>query len=253
MADEARHRRKRSRGVGLRRWTTGGVCAATVIVFAVAMIEPRDPGQTTATKTSQSAPVLADKVPPTSAQPSPSPNAENESETSIPRSGDGTFIVAPGESSTVGRTAPVEYSVEVENDLPFKIDELTRTVERTLADGRGWTKTGKYSFKRTDERPHLRILIATPATTDRLCAPLKTRGEVSCRNGQLVVINAKRWALGATSYGEDLTSYRRYVINHEVGHSLGLAHAPCAGKGETASVMLQQTIGLQGCRAYPWP
>ena len=65
--------------------------------------------------------------------------------------------------------------------------------------------------------------IVTPKTTGRLCAPYLTRGEVSCQNGNRVVLNAKRWLLGADSYGSDLTNYRRYLANHEFGHALGQA------------------------------
>lgn len=99
----------------------------------------------------------------------------------------------------------------------------------------------------------LRILLASPATTDRLCSPLETEGRLSCRNGQLVVLNAWRWANGTQGYEGQLPKYRRYVINHEVGHALGYPHVPCPGSGLPAPVMLQQTIGLEGCLPNPWP
>ena len=67
------------------------------------------------------------------------------------------------------------------------------------------------------------------------------------------MINAIRWTRGAVSFGDDLAAYRIYVINHEIGHSLGLGHAACPGPGRKAPVMLQQTIGLDGCTANPWP
>ena len=95
--------------------------------------------------------------------------------------------------------------------------------------------------------------IVTPGTTDRLCAPLLTRGEVSCQNGNRVVLNAKRWVLGADAYGSDLKNYRRYLVNHEVGHYLGYRHVECPGGDEPAPVMMQQTKGLDGCRKNPWP
>ena len=46
------------------------------------------------------------------------------------------------------------------------------------------------------------MYITTPATTDRLCAPLLTQGEVSCQNGNRVVLNARRWVPGAETVRE---------------------------------------------------
>jgi ssRNA-specific RNase YbeY (16S rRNA maturation enzyme) len=94
--------------------------------------------------------------------------------------------------------------------------------------------------------------MVTPGTTDRLCAPLQTRGEVSCQTGDRVVLNAKRWQLSAKSYGTDLANYRRYLVNHEFGHYIGYGHVNCPGRGQLAPIMLQQTKGLDGCRKNPW-
>lgn len=145
----------------------------------------------------------------------------------------------------------MEYRVEVEGGLGLDLDRFSASVEATLADRRGWTNDGTVSFRRTSDAA-MRVVLASPATTDVLCAPLQTRGEVSCRNGDDVVINAKRWVVGVELY-DDLTAYRQYLVNHEVGHALGFGHAVCPAPGAPAPVMLQQTLRLDGCIANPWP
>jgi len=169
------------------------------------------------------------------------------------RTGSGRFEVAPLSRSAVPVRAGTTYRVEIERELPFDLEMTAAFVESTLDHPRGWNSVTDHTFTAVITAPEIRILIATPATTDRLCAPFDTAGELSCRNGPLVVINAQRWATGAPAYATRLTAYRRYVINHEVGHAIGFPHASCPAAGEPAPVMLQQTKGLQGCTANPWP
>ena len=73
----------------------------------------------------------------------------------------------------------------------------------------------------------LHAYLVTPGTTDQLCAPLLTRGEVSCRDGDKVVLNAKRWVLGRRRSARTSAAYRRYLANHEFGHALGYGHVGC--------------------------
>jgi hypothetical protein len=44
------------------------------------------------------------------------------------------------------------------------------------------------------------------------------------------------------AFNGDLTNYRRYMINHEVGHFFGRKHKPCKVHGGSAPVMMQQTF-----------
>jgi len=157
-----------------------------------------------------------------------------------------------------GRT--VRYTVEVEDGTGVSGEDFATTVGTVLTDPRGWqTKDG---VRFVDVPPaeaakgakvDLRITLASPDTTDRLCAPLETRGQVSCHNSGRVVLNLRRWVLGAAAYGKDVATYRVYLVNHEVGHGIGHPHESCSGTGQVAPVMMQQTYGLQGCTAWPWP
>ena len=53
-----------------------------------------------------------------------------------------------------------------------------------------------------------------------------------------------------------LALYRRYLVNHVVGHLLGHGHSSCQAAGARAPVMMQQTMGVGACRAngrpLPW-
>lgn len=167
----------------------------------------------------------------------------------VPESGSGTFRVAAAPlRSQLGATT---FRVEVEQDLVLDLGEVAAFVAETLADPRGWSTA--HRMVRVDGEADIRIVLATPETTDLLCAPLDTDGRLSCRNGGNVVLNAWRWEHGADAYGDDITNYRRYLINHETGHALGYAHATCPSESNIAPVMLQQTKGLDGCKPNPWP
>ncbi|MFL6205365.1 MAG: DUF3152 domain-containing protein [Acidimicrobiales bacterium] len=165
------------------------------------------------------------------------------------------FLAAPGGSPVVGSGPLRTYVVEVEEGIPIDPAEFAAAVDATLADQRGWTALGDVSLRRVaaEEAPSFRVRLATPATVDAHCAPLQTAGIYSCRQGADVMINVRRWLLGAAESQLSLEDYRHYVISHEVGHALGHGHAACPGPGVIAPVMLQQTKGLGGCRPNPWP
>lgn len=169
----------------------------------------------------------------------------------IPESGPGTFRAAPAAPKEPGDATT--YRVEVEHGLPFAPAQVATFVEETLSDARGWSGTAGHRLVRVQGGADLRIVLASPETADELCAPLDTEGRLSCRNGSNVVINAWRWRHGAERYDNALIDYRRYVVNHETGHALGYPHANCPEANAPAPVMLQQTLGLDGCHPNPWP
>lgn len=270
-AAAGRHRGTPSSSVSMRRGRTA-LLAAAVTVSATSLVggvmADAEPGVAGAAS-SAAEPVAPLPSATSTRTPTPSvdlsePTATSEPEPSrtpapkpapkpvrVPEAGSGTFTRASVDDEVAG--ALRTYSVEVEDNLPIKLSGFTGVVRRTLADPRGWTQGDPKALVMTNGEADLRIVLTTPETTDQLCAPLQTRGRVSCRNGRNVVINAYRWVNGAESYGSDLGGYRRYLINHEVGHALGNGHETCPEPGALSPVMLQQTLGLQGCRTNPWP
>ncbi|MFC9974572.1 DUF3152 domain-containing protein [Spirillospora sp. NPDC127200] len=173
-----------------------------------------------------------------------------------PVSASGRYAVVPGTAAAPAgrRGTTVRYMVEVERGLPFSAAQFAAEVHRVLNDPRSWGRGGTMRFVRVASGPvRFRVSLSSPALTDRLCLPLRTGGELSCRAGARSIINARRWGEGAVTYGRDLAAYREYVINHEVGHALGHGHQNCPGPGRRAPVMVQQTKSLYGCRTNPWP
>lgn len=179
----------------------------------------------------------------------------------IPASGDGetTVLALPGSDSTrTGRT--VRYTVEIEDGLGVPQEHFARTVRAVLTDARGWEERDGVHFvnvtpaeRAKGESAQVRIVLGSPAYVDRRCLPLRTGGTLSCHADGKVLLNVRRWAQGADTYGDDITNYRIYLVNHEVGHALGHGHRSCPGAGRRALVMIQQTKSLGGCTAWPWP
>ena len=156
-----------------------------------------------------------------------------------------------------GSDGPVfRYCVYIEQEIAVARSNVVRVIEETLADQRGWIR-GAVRFQRVAEDADTDVYLAAPKTVDRLCVPLETKGEVSCCVGRNVVFNVKRWKQAVPHWRPGtsgrLLSYRQMVINHEFGHRIGNGHRYCPDPGKRAPVMQQQTYGLQGCLANPWP
>jgi len=167
------------------------------------------------------------------------------------------WATAPApDSPPVGTSGQLlRYRVKVEKDIKgVPPAAFAQAVGATLADPRGWTAGGQWRFQQVgaDRNADFTIFLATPDTRDALCADTPD-GYTSCRNGANVVLNVARWVKGAPPFRASLTTYRQYMVNHEVGHRLGHGHERCPGPGKPAPVMQQQTLGLQGCVANAWP
>ncbi|BDH58631.1 DUF3152 domain-containing protein [Tsukamurella sp. PLM1] len=168
--------------------------------------------------------------------------------------GQGIWHVVPGATPKVGegKQQTFTYMVAVEDgvdmgalggDQPF-----ATMIDRTLADPRSWIHDPAVAFQRIDKgTPTFTISLTSPMTTRSACG-YTIQLESSCYNGELgrVVINLARWVRGANAFEGDLTGYRQYAINHEVGHAIGYPqHVPCPANGALAPIMMQQSFGVK--------
>jgi hypothetical protein len=173
--------------------------------------------------------------------------------------GAGSVTVVPGSSQVYG-TGPLQrFVVEVEDGIEVNGAGFAAAVEDTLGDPRSWGSGGRMSFQRvgvaaaTAGEYDFKVSLISPANMETYCPGVGTGGYTSCRYGERAVINLARWATAVPHYDGDVATYRHYVVNHEVGHALGNGHVDCPGPGRAAPVMLQQTLGLEGCTKNAWP
>ncbi len=178
-----------------------------------------------------------------------------------PHAGPGTWRYADTTGPVFGSGGRLrQYRVAVETGVPYDVSLFTADVERALGDPRGWTGGGDLRLQQVagDAPAGFTVYLATEQTSATMCRAggLDTGGYTSCRVPGRVVINLDRWFDSVPEYAADripLETYRTYLINHETGHELGRGHELCPGPGRPAPVMEQQTLGLHGCTANPWP
>lgn len=146
----------------------------------------------------------------------------------------------------------IEFAVTVDEEIDLDRDELARFVAETLTDPRSWSGRG-VGFRLVEDGGLFTIIVAAPDRVDELCAPLRTVGQYSCARNGWIAFNSLRWFGATEEWPADLDTYRRYLVNHEVGHYVqGPAHDSCPGPGLPAPIMMQQTKGLDGCEPNGW-
>lgn len=176
---------------------------------------------------------------------------------------DHPVLTTPEGYHAVSGTGPVvgdggrlrTYSLEVEPGTGVDARAFTAIGDRILSDPRSWT-AGDWRLQRVEpQNADIRVLLARPATVDRLCAQvgLRTGGIFSCWNDEFAALNLMRWNEGAAGFGGALEDYRGYLVNHELGHGLGYGHRGCPASGALAPVMMQQTKTTGACRPNAWP
>lgn len=242
-----------------RRATAVGALVALSLVV-VLILTGRSPDEPAARSRSTSA-GEADISSADSSAPSPRASTTTPSTTTLTSppptppttTSTGRFRPAGASPTVVGAGPLTTYRVEVEDGSGVDPEGFALEVEAILSDPHGWSTVEGISLQRVAGPADAVVMLATPATTDLLCAPLQTAGQVSCAPDNRAVINLDRWLTGAAPARLDLAGYRRYVISHEFGHTLGYGHVDCPAPGAPAPVMMQQTYSIGDCAPNPWP
>ncbi|MGY1845502.1 DUF3152 domain-containing protein, partial [Modestobacter sp. SYSU DS0875] len=160
-------------------------------------------------------------------------------------------VLVPGAGTAQAADRTITYTVSTRGAVSGDLGHFSAVAADTLADDRGWSLGGTLAFQQVPSGADFDLVLASPAVVGNAAPGCSSTW--SCRVGRTVYINDERWRLGTSSWTLGLPLYQQYVILHEVGHWLGLGHPDCAGGGQLAPVMQQQSISLQGCLANVWP
>lgn len=142
-----------------------------------------------------------------------------------------------------------KFSIDEDVRKTHKINEpvsIEYLVATYLNDPDGWPKHG-YFFESVDRGESVLIRLSSSSTIHKICGLPEN---LSCAElgGRFMYLNASRWFFGSKESKLSLEDYRQYMVTHEIGHILGHDHKTCPCKNCLAPVMMQQTLGLKGCR-----
>jgi hypothetical protein len=257
------------RRYGWRAYAIPLLTVATLIALVDLALTTPDPTAGADATSVASAPSAEVLIPtPTTERESPAPAEGDAGPSPVPQvqgaeayveQGAGTLSVVDGSSAVYGSGPLSRFVVEVEDGINVDGAAFAAAVETTLGDPGSWGNGGRMSFQRvgvaeaSTGQYEFKVSLVSPGSMETYCPGVGTGGYTSCRYGERAVINLARWATAVPHYDGDIQAYRHYVVNHEVGHVLGHGHVNCPGPGQLAPVMLQQTLGLQGCVRNAWP
>lgn len=147
------------------------------------------------------------------------------------------------------------YCVATKGDVG-SVDDFANAAFRILNDEHGWPRAGAVFERSTDGNCDFDLVLSQASQMPSFSPSCSV--EYSCRVDQNVIINDDRWKGSVQSWldaGGNLARYRVMVINHEVGHRLGHIdnETTCAGEGQLAPLMQEQSMHLDGCKVNEYP
>lgn len=145
---------------------------------------------------------------------------------------------------------------------------LFREIKRVLSDPQSWGLKFKFQKKKKEltkniSKNMIQVYGKTSNEIDHLFPNFSQSGKglsVTNIKTKKVYFNRDRFfTLFSESGFPSLSEYREYLINHEIGHALGLKHPSkeyAKSNGVPSPVMQQQTLGehlLWGYISNSWP
>lgn len=179
---------------------------------------------------------------PASASPSPTPTS------ATPKAGDlSQATVAIAAAGSTGKL--YRYTVSVETSTELEPNPVAKEIANVVNDPRSWAGDGtvRFGLVKKADTADFAIVIAAKATATKTC----TLAGGSCATTKTVMIDAASWTSPTSNYANDLTGYRRYLVNRALGQFLAKPVGSCTDG--LASVMSDQSEDLGECSANPWP
>lgn len=139
------------------------------------------------------------------------------------------------------------YSVSIDPTIKRSLVNFKKQIRKILENPKTWC----IRFKEDNENPDFIIFLTTDSAINQAC---KLRG-LSCADWSknIIYINNDNWSKGSKKSGLNLEDYRIYVINHEIGHILGIHNHLKPKKGCKVPVMNQSTLGIGKGLPNMWP
>ena len=157
----------------------------------------------------------------------------------------------PADAALEPPALEITYSIHSKGAFSSSVAEFAAGADAILNDPRGWSLGGSIRFRQVASGGSFRLWLVANALVPSFGGPCTTY--YSCQPGTDIVINEDRWRLGSKYWPGPVALYRHMVVNHEVGHWLGFRHTTCPGPEQPAPIAMQQSKGLNGCVANPWP